>query len=270
LLVDTHCHLNFDWFDSDRQAVLQRAQDAGLTHILNPGIDVVSSRQALGLASASPLVYSAVGVHPNDALTWNASTLDDLRNLAQSPRVVAIGEIGLDYYRDRAAADVQRRVFTAQLALAAERGLPVVIHIRNAGPQDRRAGQEVLGILEEWAAGLERQAHPLVGRAGVLHSYSEDVLLAQRAIELGFYIGITGPVTFRKADDLRQVVASLPLERLLIETDSPFLTPHPHRGERNEPAYVRYVAEKIAQIKNLTLDMVAQATTANAVRIFLW
>jgi TatD DNase family protein len=184
--------------------------------------------------------------------------------------VAAIGEIGLDYYRDRAPAAVQRRVFAAQLDLAAERSLPVVIHIRSASPSDRQASEDVLSMLGEWVGELKCQESPLAQRPGVLHSFSEDVRLARRAVDLGFYLGITGPVTFRKADELRQVVAEMPLERLLVETDAPFLTPHPHRGERNEPAYVRFVTEKIAQIKNLAFEAAAEITTANANQLFHW
>jgi TatD DNase family protein len=270
LLVDTHCHLNFDWFNNDRAEVLQHAQDAGLGRILNPGIDLLTSRQALALAQASSLVYCAVGVHPNDASSWNEATLDGLRSLAQQPRVVAIGEIGLDYYRDRTPAELQRQVFAAQLNLAAERSLPVVIHTRSASPSDRQASDDVLSMLADWVGELKHQESPLAQHPGVLHSFSEDVTLARRAIDLGFYLGITGPVTFRKADELRQVVAEMPIERLLAETDAPFLTPHPHRGERNEPAYVRFVTEKIAQIKNLAFEAAAEITTANAERLFRW
>jgi TatD DNase family protein len=270
LLVDTHCHLNFDSFDSDRATVLQRAQDAGVERILNPGIDLPSSRQALALAQASPLVYCAVGVHPNDALTWNEAALDELRSLARQPRVAAIGEIGLDYYRDWAPPAVQRPVFAAQLALAAECTLPVVIHTRSAGPGDRRASEDVLAMLGDWVGELKRQGSPLAQRPGVLHSFSEDATLARRAVELGFFLGITGPVTFRKADELRQLVAEMPIEHLLVETDAPFLTPHPHRRERNEPAYVRFVAEKLAQVKNLSFEAAVESTTANAARLFQW
>ena len=270
MLVDTHCHLNFEWFDQDRAAVLQRAWDAGVTRILIPGIEVTSSRQAIALAESHPEIFAAVGVHPNDALAWNETTLDELRHLAKHPRVKAIGEIGLDYYRDRAPRELQRQIFEAQLSLAAEVSLPVVIHTRSASPEDRQATADVLAILREWKAGLEEQGCELRWRPGVLHSFSDDIATAQDAAGQGFYIGITGPVTFRKADELREVVASLPLISLLIETDAPFLTPHPHRGERNEPAFVRFVAEKIAQIHHLTYEAVGQTVSANAARLFQW
>jgi TatD DNase family protein len=270
LLVDTHCHLNFESFDRDREAVIERACQAGVTHMLNPGVDLPSSRAALGLAEIYPQVYAAVGIHPNDALTWDASTLSELLELTKHPKVVAIGEIGLDDYRQRAPRDIQERIFRQQLGLAAERGLPVVVHVRNAGPDDRRAMTDVLRILAEWQDQLRACLSNLAESPGVLHSFSGDLQAARRAMAYNFLIGISGPVTFRKAEETRQVVADHRLENLLVETDAPFLTPHPHRGERNEPAHVKYVVEKIAQIKDQTLERVADITTANAERLFRW
>ena len=270
MLADTHCHLNFEAFDSDRSEVIARARDVGIKHMLNPGIDLKSSQAAIELADAYPEVFAAVGVHPNDSLTWDDLSLDKLRELAKLPKVVAIGEIGLDYYRDRAPREVQKHVFRQQLSLAAEMSLPVVIHTRNANTQDRQAVSDVLDILEEWQAELAASGSGLAERPGVLHSYSADEIAAQQATAINFWIGVTGPVTFRNAVELQSVVASLPLERMLIETDAPFLTPQPHRGQRNEPAYVRLVAEKIAQIHHLPFDQVAGATTASAERLFNW
>jgi TatD DNase family protein len=270
LLVDTHCHLDFETFAGDRENVLKRARKAGLTRILDPGIDLSTSQAAVALARDYPEVYAAVGVHPNSATVWDGGTLDKLRALARKPKVVAIGEIGLDYYRDRAPHHIQRRVFRQQLELAAELGLPVVLHTRNASPQDQRATTDALAILAEWQAGLPSRAPALVERPGVLHSYGGALDSALQAVERGFMIGITGPVTFRKAEELRLVVISLPPESLLVETDAPFLTPHPHRGRRNEPAHVRFVAEKIAEIHSLPLETFARITTANAERLFCW
>ncbi|MEW5868286.1 MAG: TatD family hydrolase [Chloroflexota bacterium] len=270
MLVDTHCHLNFDSFDGDREQVLARARQAGLARLLNPGVDLASSQAAVNLAGANPEVYAAVGVHPNDALSWNAATLDELRALARQPKVVAIGEIGLDYYRERAPHPLQAQVLEGQLALAAELGLPVVIHIRNASPEDRRASADALAMLSAWRAGLQQQSPALWARPGVLHSFSDGPEMARRAVESGFYLGISGPVTFRKALELQDVAAVVPLERLLIETDAPFLTPHPHRGQRNEPAYVRYVAEKIAQLRSLPLGEIERQTAQNAAQLFQW
>jgi TatD DNase family protein len=190
--------------------------------------------------------------------------------MAAHPKVVAVGEIGLDYYRDRAPRALQQEVFGLQLELAVELDLPVVIHTRDAGEQDRAATRDILAMLSEWIQGLKAQGSPLVDRPGVLHSYSSGAGFASQVFELGFMIGITGPVTFRKADELRQVVAEAPLERLLVETDAPFLTPHPYRGKRNEPAHVRYVVQKIAEIHNLPFEKVAQITSAGAERLFHW
>jgi len=278
LLVDTHCHLNFDSFEADRQEVLEQARREGVARILNPGIDLATSRAAVALAEAVPEVYAAVGVHPNDADTWDEGTLAELRELAQHPKVVAIGEIGLDDYWEETPRALQEQVLQAQLDLAAEVGLPVVIHIRNAraaGPGDaHRTTQDALAILGAWQRGLAGSAAPitqaLAQRPGVLHSFSDSLESAQVATAAGFYIGITGPVTFKKADELRRVAGQAPLERLLIETDAPFLTPHPHRGERNQPAYVRFIAEKIAGLRDLQVEQFAEIITENAERLFLW
>jgi len=270
LLVDTHCHLDFDNFDEDRAAVLERARQAGLVRILNPSVDLPSSLAAVELASRVPEVYAAVGVHPNDVGNWDSASLNELRGVARLPKVIAIGEIGLDYYRERTPHDLQQRVLSLQLDLAAEMGLPVILHVRNALPEDRKAMSDMLHTLAEWSADLPRKAPSLVERPGIFHSFSDDLASARRAVEMNFRIGVTGPVTFKKSDILREVVAGIPIENLLIETDAPFLTPHPHRGSRNEPAYVRFIAEKIAQIRSLSLEEVAHVTTTNAERLFHW
>jgi TatD DNase family protein len=270
MLIDSHCHLDFDAFDSDRQLVIDRATASGVVGILDPAIDLVTSRNILQLAARQEMVNAAVGVHPNSASTWTDETPEMLEELARRPKVLAIGEIGLDYYRDRAAHELQQAVFKSQLSLAARLELPVIIHTRNASLADPRAIMDALEILEEWCADLEIANSALQDRAGVLHSYSGDTSSALRAIELGFYIGITGPVTFRNAPELQQTVSELPLDRLLIETDAPFLTPHPHRGKRNEPAYIGLVADKIALIHNLEPEVVKQKTTLNAQRLFNW
>jgi TatD DNase family protein len=203
-------------------------------------------------------------------LTWDKNTLGELRELAMHPKVVAIGEIGLDYYRDRAPRDVQVRAFELQLELAAEIDLPVVIHLRNRSVEDRRAALDVLDLLTAWRAALDSSHSALVERPGLLHSYSDSLEAAKQAVQLNFWIGISGPVTFKKAEELRKIVKALPLERLLVETDAPFLTPHPYRGKRNEPAYVRFVTEKIAQVRELPIKTVADITTENAKRLFHW
>jgi TatD DNase family protein len=271
-LTDTHCHLDFNAFEGDREAVLARAWEAGLERILVPGIDLESSRAAVGLSAKYSKVYAAVGVHPNSALTWEPGSLRELQNLASHPKVCAIGEIGLDYYRDRAPRDTQKLVFQEQLALAGEIGLPVIIHVRNTSPSDRACIQDVLDLLSSWRAELVDGPgmKKLDERLGVLHSFSGNQDEAKRALSLGFFLGFTGPVTFKKATELREVVASVPLERILIETDGPFLTPHPYRGKRNEPARVFYVAEKISEVHNRPFEQVAEITTANAMALFQW
>jgi len=258
-LIDTHAHLDFHQFDADRPAVLERARSAGVELLVNVGADLASSRRAVKLAEQYEPIFAAVGMHPHDAVKLDGATLAELRDLAQQTKVVAVGEIGLDFYRDLSPRDVQRRAFQAQLAWAAKLGKPVIIH-------DRDAHAEIIEILADWAAELSDS--PLAGRLGVLHTFSGDAAMAERAIDLGFYISLSGPVTYPNARKLPDIVRALPLERLLVETDCPFLAPHPHRGKRNEPAYVRLVAERIAELKSMSFDDLATATTANARRLF--
>jgi TatD DNase family protein len=258
-LVDSHAHLDFRQFDADRPAVVERAREAGVAAIVTIGTDLSTSQQAVGLAKEYDCIHAAVGVHPHDAKSLDGDTLAELRELARDPAVVAVGEIGLDFYRNLSPPDVQRRAFQAQLAWAAKLGKPVVIH-------DRDAHHEILEILTGWAAGMQNT--PLSGRLGVLHTFSGDWAMAQQAIELGFYISISGPVTYKKAEQLSEIVQRLPLDRLLVETDCPFLTPHPYRGKRNEPAYVRLVAQRIAALRGMPFEGIAEATTANAQRLF--
>jgi TatD DNase family protein len=262
-IADTHCHLDFDAFNGDRDAVISRARDAGIVRILNPGVDLGSSRRAIELAEKYEEVFVACGVHPNDARSWGEDTLLELKRIANHPKVVAIGEIGLDYYRDRAPRDLQKQILVQQLALATEVGLPVVIH-------NRQAADDTMDLLNAWHADLVASGSPLAEHPGVLHSFSNDREVAWRAMALNFVIGITGPITYRNAEDLRQVVKSTPISALLVETDAPFLTPQPRRGERNEPAYVTWVVEKIAEIHNLSIQAVREQTLANSYNLFHW
>jgi TatD DNase family protein len=202
-------------------------------------------------------------VHPNSAGAWSKDTLYRLKQLASEEKVVAIGEIGLDYYRDYTPREIQRTIFLQQLELAADVCLPVIVH-------NRDASDEINNILINWTRNLNRNASQLIKQPGVLHSFSAGVDMAKTMVEHNFKIGITGPVTFRNAELLRSVVISSPLESLLIETDAPYLTPHPYRGKRNEPANVRIVAEKIAELKDLPFDLVANTTTEAADRLFDW
>jgi TatD DNase family protein len=270
-LTDTHCHLDFDRFDDDRAAVLERAWTAGLTRVLIPGITLDSSRSAVKLAESHPSLYAAVGVHPNDVKTWNEGILEQLKKFASSPKVVAIGEIGLDYYWKAAPPELQKDVLSEQLELAEALQKPVIIHLREAQDADSgEASEDLMDILQSWVTNLGRRGDPLAERPGVLHSFSGSLETAQQAICLGFFIGVTGPVTFKNASKRQAVVAALPLERLLIETDAPFLAPHPYRGQRNEPAHVRLIADKIGELHSRNLEQVAAVTSSNAARLFSW
>ncbi len=266
MIIDTHVHLYNPRYEDDLDAVLARAGQAGVRAAMAPGTDLASSRAAIALAEryaeAPCELFAAVGVHPTDAEKLTAEALDELRTLARHPRVVAIGEIGLDYHwpqvEDRgwpcAAPDQQRAAFEAQLALASDVGLPVIIH-------DRDAHDDTLAILRAWVAGNE-------SNTGVLHFYVGGVDRLPQVLDLGFYIGVDGPVTFKNATEIHAVAREAPLDRLLLETDGPYLTPQPHRGQRNEPAYLTHVAERIAALRGVTPDAVAKATTANAIRLF--
>jgi TatD DNase family protein len=262
VLVDTHCHLDFYNFDNDLAQVLQRAEERKLMRIINPGVDLSSSQAAVDLANKETQIFAAVGVHPNESMAWNDESLARLKELAGQPKVVAIGEIGLDYYRDRAPKSRQLKIFHEQLDLAAEIELPVVIH-------NREATDDVLEVLEVWHRTLVNSNSKIADRPGVLHSFSGNGDHALKALELNFFLGISGPITFKNAVELHQVVRDAPMENLLIETDAPFLTPHPYRGKRNEPSYVYYVAERIAELRGMTIDEVASITTSNAQRLFL-
>jgi TatD DNase family protein len=253
-LIDTHCHLDWKAFDLDREAVIDRAVQAGVTRMITIGVDVPSSRRAIDLAEQHAAVYAAVGVHPNDCAGFDAAVLSEVRSLAQHSKVVAIGEIGLDFYWHKIDHETQARAFRAQLELAAELHKPVIIHSRDAAP-------EVLTLLEDFTQHAARIT-------GTLHSYFDDLAIAQRAFAIDFYIGITGPITFKKSDREREIVKQVPLDRLLLETDAPFLTPVPQRGKRNEPAYVRHVAETIARVRALPVEEIAQQSTENAERLF--
>jgi TatD DNase family protein len=252
-LVDTHCHLDWNSFEADREVVIDRAVEAGVTRMITIGVDVPSSRRAIAIADRHAAVYAAVGVHPNDCAGFDTTVLHEIRSLAQHPKVVAIGEIGLDYYWQKVDHDTQARAFRAQLELAAEINKPVIIHSRDAAP-------DVVTVLEAYT----RQVH----FAGTLHSYFDDLDVAQRVFAIGFFIGVTGPITFKKSARERDIIRQVPLDRVLLETDAPFLTPVPHRGERNEPAYVRHVAETMAQAREQAVDEIARQSTANAERLF--
>lgn len=253
-LIDTHCHLDFDRFDGDRDEVVARAARSGVARIIVPALDLQNCQSVLAIAGTYPSVFAAVGIHPNSSDGWTDDWLDALRRLALKPKVVAIGEIGLDYYRERAPRTIQRRALRSQLLLANELDLPVILH-------NRESSEDLLALLAE---------SPLAGRAGagVLHSFSAGLDTARAAVDLGFYLGFTGPVTYKNADQLRDVVAWVPADRILVETDAPFLSPQRYRGSRNEPAYVSEVAQRIAQVRGLELEAIARQTSENAIRLF--
>jgi TatD DNase family protein len=256
--IDTHCHLNFEAFDEDRDAVVERAVAAGVARILIPAIDRESAESAIHLAEMYDVVRVAIGLHPNEAAA-DPAEMEAILALASHPSVVAIGEIGLDYHWNKAPVEAQAAALAHQLAYAHQRGLPVIIH-------NRDSTADLLETLAEW---VHRSPLPAGQERGVLHSFSGTLVDAKAAVALGFLIGITGPVTFRRnADEIRRIAQEIPLDRILIETDSPFLAPVPHRGRRNEPAYVTLVAQEIATLRGEPLEEIARVTTANAVRLF--
>jgi len=263
LLTDTHCHLNLNIFQNDLPELLERAWQQGLARILVPGIDLETSRLAVELCERHDGLFAAVGIHPHDASTWTSTTERDLRALAEHPKTVAIGEIGLDYYRDRSPRPVQLAVFQSQLELAASLNLPVILHSREALP-------DLWTAIESWQAQLARSGSPLAARPGVLHSYDGDLPSGLKAVEKGFLIGISGPVTFKNAQERQETAAGLPLDHILLETDAPYLTPHPYRGRRNEPAYVAMIAEKLASIHQIPVETITLVTWDNAEKLFHW
>ncbi len=250
MVVDTHAHLNDERFAGEIEETIQRAYQAGVEYIINVGYDLPSSRMAVALARDFPGVYAAVGIHPHDAKTANEEAYREIRELAKDDKVVAIGEIGLDYHYDLSPRPIQMEVFLEELKIAKELDLPVIIH-------DREAHGHVMNVLKSQK-----------GLTGVLHSFSGSYEMAKDCIELGYYISFGGPVTFNNARRIREVVAKVPIDKILVETDCPYLTPEPHRGKRNEPRNVIYVVEKIAQIKGLTYETVAEKTRANSKALF--
>ncbi len=256
VLIDSHAHIYYRDYAADFEEMLARASDAGVAAMLVVGTDLESSRESVELAEKYPQLYASVGIHPHDAGRVTEKCYDVIRDLAQSsPKVVAIGEIGLDFYRDRSPRDVQEVVFHRFLQMAGELEMPVIIH-------DRDAHDRVMTILQEEKV-----------RRGVLHCFSGDAAMAAQAIAMGFYISIPGTITYSSNEALREVVRAVSIDRMLVETDCPYLTPVPFRGKRNEPAYVRIAAEKVAEVKGLTLDDVARITTKNVRDLFgirLW
>jgi len=257
-LIDTHCHFNFEDYNQDRDQVWADSHAVGVRRLIIPAVDIETSREGIVLTEKYEGMFVAVGIHPNSTAEFNEDVIPVIRELASHPKVISIGEIGLDYYWDKSPKSQQFRAFEAQLALASELELPVIIH-------NREASEDTLTILEKWAKNLPDS---LKNRAGVLHSFSGDVTIAKRALNIGFYLGFTGPITYKNADEMRRVAASTPLDRILVETDAPFLTPIPHRGKRNSPAYIPLMVDRLASLHNITTDEMGRYTTENAVRLF--
>lgn len=260
MIVDTHCHLDQAQFDGDRHAVIERAQAAGVEIIVNPGIDLESSRQALALAAQYPGIYAAVGVHPNDCAGFDAAGLGVLRELAHQPKVVAIGEIGLDYHWKVVPHDQQRAALRAQLALAAELDLPIILH-------SRESNADLMWELEQWVS-VVRTSPAGNDMLGVLHAFSGDLADAEKAYSLGFLLSLGGPVTFENARRLDALAPQLRRDRLILETDAPYLTPHPHRGKRNEPGYLPLIAQSLAKLMDTDVETLAAQTSETALRFF--
>ena len=268
MFVDSHAHITSTQFDSDREEVLRRAADAGIHLIINPGTDLEDSRRAVELADKHENVYACVGFHPHDAKKADEKSLLEIERLSEHLKVVAIGEIGLDFHYDFSPRDVQVEVFKAQIAIAQRRNLPIVIHTRESN-------EETIAIVEEAVkSGAAWRGHPITPDSrsaipkGVFHCFSGDVAMARKVIEMGFYVSMPGVVTFKNAGFTAQVAAQISCEHLLLETDSPYLSPVPNRGKRNEPANIPLIAEKIAVLQGLSVQDIARTTTYNVYRLF--
>jgi len=251
MIADSHAHLEMNDFDRDRDEVVRRAEDAGVNLIITVGTTLDDCRKAISIANTFKNVYAAVGIHPHEVKDIDETTYETLKVLAKMDKVVAFGEIGLDFFRNLSPRDVQIRRFEEQLELAGEIGLPIIIH-------DRDAHQETLKILEGWK-GRHR---------GVIHCFSGDYRMAEKCLDMGFCISIPGAITFGKSEILQEVVRHISANNILVETDAPYLTPHPHRGKRNEPAYVVHTARKVAEIKGMSLEELTSMTYQNTKSLF--
>lgn len=252
MLFDTHAHLNAEEYKDDLDEVISRAQEAGVTNMVVVGFDRPTIERAMELVDQYNFLYASVGWHPVDAIDMTEEDLIWIEELAAHPKVVALGEMGLDYHWDKSPKDIQKEVFRKQIRLAKKVKLPIIIH-------NREATADILEILKEENA-------EEVG--GIMHCFSGSPEVARECVNMNFYISLGGPVTFKNAKKPKDVAAEVPLDKLLIETDCPYLTPHPFRGKRNEPGYVKLVAEQIAEIKGLSYEEVAAATTKNAKKFF--
>lgn len=250
MLIDSHAHLEMEQFDNDRQEVIERACLAGVEYVITVGTNPAFGEKAISIAKQYKNIFVSLGIHPHEAATADDKSLAQMAELACQPEVVAYGEIGLDFFRNLSPREKQIEVFSRQLEIARDLSLPVVIH-------DRDAHEQVLQLVR--SSGVQR---------GVFHCFSGDYALAQKCLDLGFYLSIPGTVTFDKAVKISDVVKKVPLEFLLLETDCPFLAPVPYRGRRNEPSFIIHTAKKVAQIKSLRWEDVADTTTRNALNLF--
>ena len=253
MLVDSHCHLDFDSFDDDRDAAIGRAREAGVGALLTICTRLTRFDDILAIALSGEDIWCSAGIHPHHAEEEPETTAGELVSLGRHPRVVGIGESGLDYHYDNSPRDVQEKSFRVHIAAARESGLPLIVH-------NRDSDEDMARILEEEMAAGEFTA--------VMHCFSSSRRLAEAAIDLGFYVSFSGILTFRNAEELRGIAADLPLDRLLVETDSPFLAPVPNRGRRNEPSFVVHTAAELARVRNIGADEIAEATTQNFNRLF--
>ena len=251
MIIDTHAHLQMKDYNSDRDAVLIRAKEAGVDYIINASFDLPSSQQAVKLAEEHENLFTSVGIHPHDAKTLDDKVFDALREIAKHPKVVAIGEIGLDYYRDLSPRPLQRAVFEKLMSLAYELKLPIIIH-------NRDSHDDMLAILKK----------NLNGMSGVMHCFSGDQNFADQCLEMGLYVSFAGPVTYPNAHVLQKVAGNIPDDRFFIETDCPYLSPQFMRGKRNEPSYIKAIAKKIAELRHITFPEISYISTENAKSFF--
>ncbi|CAM3964543.1 TatD family hydrolase [Alicyclobacillus pomorum] len=251
MLFDTHCHLFDEQFADDVEATIDRAREAGVRYMVVPAVDVASARRAIALAERYEEIYAAVGIHPESLKALSESAFTEVEALASHPKVVAIGEIGLDYYWNVAPREVQKEVFLRQIDIARRVNLPIIIH-------NRDATEDTVEIIEHHCSGV----------TGVMHCFTGSIETARRCMKQGFYISYGGPVTFKKAENVRRAALEIPDEFLLVETDSPYLSPHPFRGKRNEPARVSLMVEKLAELRGQTFEAVAQYTLQNGRKLF--
>ncbi len=250
-MIDSHAHLDEERFDEDRDEFIKSLKENAISYVINPSSDMETSRRVVELSNKYENIFAAVGIHPHDAEGFKEEDLDELRQLSKDERVVAIGEIGLDYYYDNSPRDIQKEVFRKQLELSHELDLPVIIHTRDAMG-------DTYDILKEFESRVR----------GVMHCYTGSIEMAEKFMKLGFYISIAGPVTFKNAVNVREMAKQIPLERLLIETDSPYLAPVPNRGKRNDPTNVRYVADMLANLKEIQIDKIIEHSRENTVELF--